>query len=134
MALSAALFLCERYYRTKTKTHEGQKDNESFKKAAATDLSLPLEDFKVFWNVYRLGIQHQGMPRKFTDERTKVTYRWSIDGKFPAIPEIHKIDTHTSVIRIDPWKFADLIVGKFRSNPEILKDANMHAFGQVGYD
>jgi hypothetical protein len=134
LALSAALFLCERYYRTKTKTHEGQEDNESFKKTAANDLGLSLEDFKVFWNVYRLGIQHQGMPRKFTDKRTKVTYRWRIDGRFSAIPEIRKIDECTSEIRLDPWKFAERIIEKFRSEPNVLKDANIHAFGEVGYD
>jgi hypothetical protein len=64
LALSAALFLCERYYRALTETLYGKRDDETFKIEAAKDLGLSLDDFKLFWVVYRHGIQHQGTPKK----------------------------------------------------------------------
>lgn len=129
LALSAALFLCERYYRTLTNTHEGSNDNNSFKVEAAKDMRLELNEFRVFWKVYRDGIQHQGMPRRFVKDG--VTYRWQMDGSFNAIPQIHIIDAHTQAIRLDPWKFAVLVIGKFKANPTILEKATLHAFGEV---
>ena len=129
LALSAALFLCERYYRTLTNTHEGSRDDESFKVAAAKDLGIDLNDFKRFWKVYRHGVQHQGMPR--THEENKVTYKWHMDGRFEAIPEIHRVDSHTQEIRLNPWRFADLMISKFQANPAVLQNATLHAFGEV---
>ena len=130
LALSAALFLCERYYRTLTKTHEGQKDNESFKTEAAKELGLSLDDFKCFWMVYRNGIQHQGMPRMYKDKHN-VSYTWRTSADFEAIPEFYNIDAHNREIRLNPWKFAELIINKFRANPAVLQNAVSHAFGEV---
>jgi len=130
LALSTALFLCERYYRTLTKTQENSNDNESFKIAAADDLVLSLEDFKIFWMVYRNGIQHQGMPRTHKD-KNNVNYSWHTKAEFGGIPEFHDIDAHSREIRLNPWKFAELMVSKFRNNPAVLEDAVSHAFGEV---
>ena len=129
LALSAALFLCERYYRTVTKTHEGSRDDKSFKKEAAADLGVPESDFVLFWKVYRHGVQHQGMPRRCVENG--VTYRAHMHESFGAVPRVDKIDARTSEIRLDPWKFADLIIKKFRDNPSVLKDATLHAFAEV---
>jgi len=131
VALSVALFLCERYYRTLTNTHEGQRDDKAFKVEAAKDLGLKEKDFEHFWMVYRNGIQHQGMPKRYVDKGNKVTYKWSIDEGFSATPEIHKIDAQTQEIRLNPWKFAELMINKFRANPSILENATLHAFGEV---
>jgi hypothetical protein len=131
LALSAALFLCERYYRTLTNTQENPSDDKSFKVEAAKDLGIELEDFNCFWQVYRNGIQHQGMPRRFVDKKKRLTYGWNMDERFSAIPIIHEIDAKTREIRLNPWKFAELIISKFRDNPEILKNATLHAFGEV---
>ncbi len=129
LALSAALFLCERYYRTLTNTHEEQGDDESFKHRAAEDMGLDVHDFKCFWKVYRHGIQHQGMPRRHVENG--ISYKWSMSGDFNAIPQIHRVNGQTREIRLDPWKFAELIIGKFRANANILEGATLHAFGEV---
>ena len=129
LALSAALLLCERYYRTLTGTHEGSRDDESFKVEAAKDLGIDLNDFKRFWKVYRHAVQHQGMPRRHVEN--KVTYKYHMHDSFEGIPEIHKIDAHTQEIRLDPWKFAELMISKFHAKPTVLENATMHAFGEV---
>jgi len=130
LALSAALFLCERYYRTLTNTHEGKGGDEAFKIAAAKDLGLNLNDFKSFWMVYRNGIQHQGMPKIYVDNQN-VRYNWRTHDDFNAIPEIYKIDAQNLEVRLNPWKFAELIINKFRADPTILQNAVSHAFGEV---
>jgi hypothetical protein len=129
LALSAALFLCERYYRTRTNTHERSKNNELFKVEAAKDLGVGLNDFKCFWSVYRHGLQHQGMPQRH--EKNQMTYKWHMDESFEAVPTIHVIDARTREIRIDPWKFAALIVSKFKADPAVLANATQCAFGKV---
>jgi len=129
LAMSAGLFLCERYYRTLTNTHEGQPESEPFLEAAARDLGLDSAEFRIFWTVYRHGIQHQGMPRRF--EQNGITYRAHMDAAFPARPTFHRVDATVREIRIDPWKFADLIKGKYQENPDVLKQATVHAFGEV---
>ena len=74
LALSAALFLCERYYRALTDTLYGKRDDETFKVAAAKDLGLSPEDFNSFWIVYRNGVQHQGTPRHYIDKKNQIKY------------------------------------------------------------
>jgi len=131
LAMSAALYLCERYYRTVTNTHEweARKDGNSFLQAAAGDLNVDPEDFRIFWTVYRHGIQHQGMPRRM--EEKGITYIWQMSNDFPAIPTFVQINPITKAIRIEPWKFAELIISKYRNNPDVLQKATEHAFGEV---
>lgn len=130
LALSAALFLCERYYRTLTNTHEGKGGDEAFKVEAAKDLGLALDDFKCFWRVYRNGIQHQGMPKMYVDNQN-VRYNWRTHADFSAIPQTYEIDPKNCEIRLNPWKFAELIINKFQANPKVLENAVSHAFGEV---
>jgi len=131
LALSAALFLCERYYRTMTNTHENSSDDNAFKQEAARDLGVSLHDFMLFWRVYRHGIQYQGMPRKVYDKNANLTYKWHLDESFAGVPEIHQIDAQNSEIRLNPWKFAELVIEKFRADPSLLQKATVHAFGEV---
>jgi hypothetical protein len=130
LALSAALFLCERYYRALTDTHYGKRDDEAFKIAAAKDFGLSLDDFKRFWFVYRHGIQHQGTPKKYID-KNKMKYSWQISDDFNAIPEIYKINAYKREIRLNVWKFADLIITKFKTNPIVFRKAISHTFPEV---
>ncbi|PKN51205.1 MAG: hypothetical protein CVU55_13830 [Deltaproteobacteria bacterium HGW-Deltaproteobacteria-13] len=130
LALSAALFLCERYYRAATDTLHMGRDNEKFKIEAAKDFGLSLDDFKCFWMVYRNGTQHQGIPQKYVD-RHKMKYTWQICEDFDAIPEIYKINAYRREIRLNVWKFADFIIEKFRTNPEVFQKAISHTFPEV---
>jgi hypothetical protein len=131
LALSAALFLCERYYRAFTNTLHGKRDDETFKIAAAKDLGLSLEDFNSFWIVYRNGVQHQGTPKKYVDKKNQTKYFFHIDDEFSGIPAIYKINAYKREIRLNVWKFADLIIEKFRKNPDVFQKALSHAFPEV---
>ena len=130
LALAGALFLCERYYRALTKTHYGRGEYTPFKKAAAEDFGLTLDEFESFWMVYRNGVQHQGIPRRYID-RNKVEYVWHIDDAFGAIPEFYKINDFKIEIRLNVWKFADMIIDKLRNNPSVFRVAMTHSFAEV---
>jgi hypothetical protein len=131
LALSAALFLCERYYRVLTNTHDkfDDKSNKIFKNEAAKDLGLKEEDFEAFWRVYRNGSQHQGIPInvKYNDK----TYQWRTHKDFNAIPSFHAMGNNTYEIRLNPWKFADLIIEKYKKDTSTLKKFFEHAFAVV---
>jgi len=130
LALSAALFLCERYYRAVTDTLDKTEDDETFKIEAAKDLGLRLEDFKSFWMVYRNGVQHQGIPRKCVD-KNEVKYSWQISDDFDAIPQVNRINAYKRDVRLNVWKFADLIINKFKTNPEVFQKATSKIFAEV---
>lgn len=131
LALSAALFLCERYYRALTDTLNGKRDDEQFKIAAAKDLGLSLGDFNCFWIVYRNGVQHQGTPQKYIDKKNQIKYFFRISDEFNGIPEIYKINAYKREIRLNVWKFADLIINKFKSNEAIFRKAVSRTFPEV---
>lgn len=131
LALSAALFLCERYYRALTNTLDGSRDDEKFKIAAAKDLGLSLEDFNCFWIVYRNGVQHQGTPKKYIDKKNQIKYFFHISDEFSELPKVNKINAYKREIRLNVWKFADLIVNKFKTNPEVFKKAVSRTFPEV---
>lgn len=130
LALSAALFLCERYYRTVTNTHEGSNDNLSFRNAAAQDLGIAAGEFEIFWKVFRHGLQHQGMPKRYTDG-AGVEYRWNIGEAYQPVPIFVTINPNLKVITINPWTFAALIASKYQANQRILANATVHVFGQA---
>lgn len=131
LALSAALFLCERYYRALTDTLNGKRDDEQFKIAAAKDLGLSLGDFNCFWIVYRNGVQHQGTPQKYIDKKNQIKYFFRISDEFNGIPEIYKINAYKREIRLNVWKFADLIINKFKSNEAVFRKAVSRTFPEV---
>ncbi|MGP8153100.1 MAG: hypothetical protein ACLQBQ_02990 [Smithella sp.] len=131
LAMSAALFLCERYYRALTDSLSGTRDDEIFKIAAAKDFGISLDDFKYFWIVYRNGIQHQGTPQKYIDKKNKIKYFFRTSEAFNGIPEIYKINAYKREIRLDVWKFADLIINKYKTNSEAFRKAVSDAFPEV---
>jgi len=131
LVLSATLFLCERYYRALTDTLNGRRDDEKFKIAAAKDLCLSLEDFNSFWIVYRNGIQHQGTPKKYIDKKNKIKYFFHISDEFKGIPEVYKINAYKREIRLNVWKFADLIINKFKTNEAVFRKAVSRTFPEV---
>lgn len=133
VALSVALSLCERYYRTITNTQEDSSDGRSFKEEAARDLGIDPNMFSIFWAVYRNGIQHQGMPRAVFDKKSGRTYYAEINEPFYSRPSFVPYDASTWAVRISPSKFADLILDKFRQNPAVLEKAVIHSLAEV-YD
>lgn len=131
VAMSVALFLCERFYRTKTNTHEGSRGDLAFRQAAAQDMHVADNYFEIFWKVFRHGIQHQGMPKELSLNNPERHYRWELRSDALAVPSFFQVDETHFMITIDPWKFCGFIFDKFRNEPDMLAKAESHAFGSV---
>lgn len=128
IALSIGCQLCERFYRAKTKTQEVQV-GLPFQEEAGRSLGVGEDGFKRFWKAFRHGMQHQGAPKSF--QENGINYKWRISGDLQSIPEEVVIDASTTVIQIDPWKFADRMVQQFLNESDVLDDAISHAFGDI---
>lgn len=74
-------------------------------------------------------MQHQGSPKTYS--QGGIYYKWQISDDFDALPIEESVDATTTVIKIDPWKFADLMVKMFLNDPVVLDDAISHAFGNI---
>ena len=128
IALSIGCQLCERFYRAKTQTQEIQ-DGVPFQEEAGRSLGVGEDHFKRFWKVFRHGMQHQGSPKSF--QLGGISYKWRISAAYKDVPEEVVVDSNTTVIQIDPWKFADGMVKRFLNEPAVLDSAIMHAFGDI---
>jgi hypothetical protein len=76
-------------------------------------------------------MQHQGMPKELSLNNPERHYRWDISSEAQAFPEIIEVDTTHFMVEIHPWDFCDLMISKFRGEPNILEEAESHAFGYV---
>ena len=74
-------------------------------------------------------MQHQGSPKSY--DQGGITYKWRISSSYNAVPEEVAIDPATTVIQIDPWKFAEDMIHRFQNEPVILDDAISRAFGDI---
>lgn len=147
LALSMGLFLCERFYRTKTGTHDiptpeikGLQGYENaFKFLAAKEMGIPHDAFNNFWTVFRHGMQHQGMPRllEIKDKGGNITgiFKGRISARtgFTETPT-QIIENGVTYIKINPWDFTRTMIKKFKDNPEIIRDGFHHAFADVYED
>jgi hypothetical protein len=138
LALSLGLFLCERFYRVATSTHDDPPDpkpgdwDSRFKEAAAKDLNIHKDFFEAFWTVFRHGVQHQGMPKKtFRGYKgVKIWQRWDISADYPDLPQV-AWDNGDMVICLNPWGFTKQMLKKFSDSPDELQKGFTHAFGEI---
>ena len=138
LAISLGLFLCERFYRIATSTHDDPPDprpsdwDSRFKDEAAKDLNIDREFFEAFWAVYRNGVQHQGMPRKTFRgyNGKKIWQRWDMSVDYHDLPQAFW-DGADLVICLNPWAFTKRMIKKFSDAPAELAKGFNHAFGEV---
>lgn len=134
IALSIGCSLCERYYRAKSNTEDKWRCYK-FKEDAAKDFCIEKSDFDDFWNIYRHGMQHQGTPKqedkRNNDGNVIHSYKWLISCEFGELPTFDNSTPNETTIRLDPFKFADLIIQKFLSDPETLAKVSSHAFRDI---
>lgn len=130
IALMAIFPLYERYL------------NDAFKRSTlgltfvqfrARDLGLPEDpttDADQFWNIFRDGLLHSGMP--FEDSKSARKYSWILpkislrkEPGYEALPKYKLTKSGERVICLDPWGFVDFVLSKYRNDPGILtRDAD----------
>lgn len=111
-ALMIAIPLYERYIIGKLKLSGSETKEADVKAAVSADLKLDSKQRSIFWDMFRNGFMHQAMP---TDGKTK----WMVSSEFGEIPEFKEVEG-VNCILLDPWKFADRVIKKYKDNPDVI--------------
>ena len=122
-ALSICCGLFERLIDSFLSRDKVKATPEAFWEAAARDLGCSEEAMRRFWNGFRLGMQHAFQPKAYVEDRG-LGNRWGWDMAeaegYHHFPEILQKDPKTFTVRIDPWKFVDHVLERWRQNPEVM--------------
>jgi hypothetical protein len=62
--------------------------------------------------MFRIGFMHQAMPRAGMT-------KWVVSDRYGALPEFKTYEGH-SCICLDPWKFVDRVLDKFKQDPRLI--------------
>ena len=135
--LSMGVSLCERYFRIKSNCITAKSLPPKFYVAAAKSYGCAADEFEMFWNVYRHGLQHRGQPQKWIDwwdagrtRKVKTRIGWSIDASYEACPKI-KRQNSKSIFCVNPHKFTEHILKKFLVDPKVLQRSVRHQWGDI---
>jgi hypothetical protein len=135
--LSMGIFLCERYFRTKSGCVTKQDLTDKFYRKASRAFDCDPELFERFWSIYRHGMQHRGQPQKWIKEwnrartkKIKKRYGWSISDRYTYKPTQLKVG-RKKVVCIYPNAFTEFVLSKFLSDPAALKKSIRHQFGDI---
>lgn len=77
----------------------------------------------VFWDMFRNGFLHLGMP---LEGKTK----WLFSGDYTSKPVFTEING-VMYVCLDPWKFSDYIFGLFHADPRMITASERAPFGDV---
>lgn len=118
IALMAVFPLYERYIEFEMETN-----NANRAQCISDDTGLNEEQAKKFWNVFRDGLLHSGMP--FEESRNARREGWtlpkvSLDAKHPPLPEYRHSNNGEDVICLNPWGFVEHVLNKYRDDPELF--------------
>ena len=129
VAFMVTLALYERLIHAKLQI-KGKDTKSNFFDYMATDLGLTLDERRDFWDMFRHGMLHRGMP-KIDKEKQKTTTGYIFQSDFSAYPEF-KMYYGQPIICIDPTKFAARILDEFIQSPELILLADLFPFPTVG--
>lgn len=104
-AMMIVLPLYERYIIAKLKLSGGQTGEQDITREIGADLGLDEGQWRTFWEMFRNGFMHQGMVKAGQTQ-------WVVSDRFGAVPEFRTLNGQKCVC-IDPWKFADRVLGAF---------------------
>ncbi len=129
IALASALFLYERYIIAKLKS-SGEKATEPKKiRQIASDFGVEPREARIFWNVMRDGILHQGMPKVY--EQGKKLPEWIFHHEESIFAfELREINGHSLLI-VQPWLVVDKIIQLWQENLDLLELNESFPWAQV---
>jgi hypothetical protein len=131
--LSICFGLYERFVHSSIQSSNTQTNPEFFG-FAGKDLDCEPETFKRFWECYRVGMQHAFQPKNYHEKKgTGDRWGWEMaaESGFHAFPVITNPDPNLYIIRIDPWKFADHVLARWKANLQLLDEISVFTFGKV---
>ncbi len=128
LAMSASLAMYERFL-IKVAQAEGNNTEDNRCIIGGRDLGgIGETNFRIFWGCFRDGLQHQFQPTKKRDGKT---YYWSLSSEHDKIPNVVVHSAKDFTIKINPWKFAELVNQRYRDNPQFYEQAKSHKPGEI---
>lgn len=124
VAFIVAIVLYERLIKAKLKSRNVEQTDENVRAEASRDLKLSLGQTTVFWDMFRNGLLHQGMPKA-----GKTNY--AFQDSYSAFPVFKPSNGHETIC-INPWKFAERIIAEFVNNPQLINSTNAYPFPYIG--
>jgi hypothetical protein len=129
LAMSAALAMYERFLIKLIQRAGGKTEEEKIKYGGVDLGNIGETNFRIFWNCFRDGLQHQFQPKKITSNDS--IYYWDISDKYSEIPEVTIHGPKCSTTNINPWEFAELVNRRYSDNPTFWAAAKSHPPGDI---
>jgi len=131
--LLAALSLAERIIWQKKKADKLIGREKDFVTTGADFFGIPKTTFIPFWEMFRNGMMHHAHPFSgtFDEDDRAVFWDWDISKKFNALPELIVNSPNSKLIRIDPWKWLEVVVGKYDAYPNLIDQGDSRKLGTV---
>ncbi|EDY83535.1 hypothetical protein VDG1235_3162 [Verrucomicrobiia bacterium DG1235] len=133
--MSMTFGLYERYLISSLKTRGEPANDDTRWKEASADLGgkVSPDDFKSFWEMYRVGMQHCFHPKQFTKGKDKTKWGWDISEEpgFEKYPQILKKGDDRFVITINPWAFAKHVIDRWKEHPELFNEIDTMKSGKI---
>jgi hypothetical protein len=133
-ALAMGFGLYERYITSRIHKRNGDIEKERYEEASKDfDGAVPSADFKSFWDMYRVGVQHYFHPKHFTKGIDKIRWGWHIsEGEgYSAFPKVIRADVDLFIITIDPWLFVEHTIRRWYEYPELMDELSATTFGKI---
>lgn len=124
VAFMVALALYERLITAKLKVENLETGEAAIRRKMSEDLGLTDDERRIFWDLFRNGLLHQGMPRM---GRTGFIFH----PNFTEQPKL-RYSSEKAVFCIDPWKFYKRVVKEFLDDPRLITASDSFPFASVG--
>lgn len=129
IALASALFLYERYIVAKIKS-VGERATETRKvQQVASDFGVNSRTARIFWDVMRNGILHQGMPKLYEQGNKLPDWIFHHDKSDFAF-ELREFGGQSLLI-VQPWLVVEKIVHLWQENLDLLEQNESFPWAQV---
>lgn len=134
-ALAMGFGLYERYLESKLHAEIGKAPEDQRYSLASQDFDglVSPSDFKAFWEMYRVGIQHHFQPKNFTKTKDNSNWGWDISSEkgYKKYPTLTEGPPNNFEIQIDPWLFIDHILLRWAESPELINQIQKVRFGSI---
>ena len=117
VVLATACFLYERYAIAVLKSHNRQGNTKNLKSQLASDFSVNEQTADAFWEVIRVGILHQGMPKQKANN--EILPPWGFNSTYPALllDDINGLP----FLKVEPFKFMHRVLELWEGNFDLLR-------------
>jgi len=129
IALATSCFLYERYAKACIKRSGKKADTSSLIKQFSDDFETNEDTAKAFWDVIRVGMLHQGMPKQ-SNQGINDLPGYIFHHSF-VVPVALVMWGNELILKIQPWLFVHKVIELCHENIELMVDNNSFPFPKI---